>query len=172
MRRRSSAVVHQPSVPQSFPADRRSLAALVLCLAAVSAVAQASGTRISHRGSPVHVFSANLVTLPSASSLYQIQIMVRAGSANDPAGKEGTANLVARALIEGGFGDPKNPVTKEKLAEITRPWGDAALLQGRVDKETAAFSMTVPRTAFPDFVAQVLQPTCDQRLWTAGEWGR
>ena len=173
MRCQSAAVVHQPSAkPQWFLAGRRPLAALVLCLAAVSTLAQASDARISHRGSPVHVFSANLVTLPSASSLYQIQIMVRAGSANDPAGKEGTANLVARALIEGGFGDPKNPVTKEKLAEITRPWGDAALPQVRVDKETTTFSMTVPRNAFPDFVAQVLKPMFNQPLWTGSELDR
>lgn len=101
------------------------------------------------KAEPVHVFGPNLVTLPSSSPLYQIQIMVRTGSADDPVGKEGTAALVAQALIEGGFGDPKNPVTKEKLAEITRPWGDAATPQVLVDKQATTFSMVVPRDAFP-----------------------
>ncbi len=109
------------------------------------------------------VFGSNLVTLPSSSSLCQIQIMVRTGSADDAQGKEGTANLAARALIEGGFGDTKKPVTKEKLAEITRPWGDAALPKVLVEKEATTFSVTVPRDAFPQFVAQVLNPCSHSR---------
>lgn len=124
------------------------------------------------KAEPVHVFGPNLVTLPSSSSLYQVQIMVRAGSADDPAGKEGTASLVARALIEGGFGDPKNPVTKEKLAEITRPWGDAATPQVLVDKQATTFSVVVPRDAYPEFVARVLKPMFTQPLWMQAELDR
>jgi hypothetical protein len=60
----------------------------------------------------LHVFPTDLVTVASNSPLYQIKIMVRTGSADDPAGKEGVANLAAQALIEGGFGNPKNPVTR------------------------------------------------------------
>ena len=105
--------------------------AIVLC--SLTASAQKPAKRGSVKARQVRVFPTNLVTLPSASPLSQIEVMVRAGSAQDPTGKEGTANLVARALIEGGFGDPKNPVTLEKLADITRPWGDAALPQVRVD---------------------------------------
>ena len=157
---------------RSRGADRCSLVVLAVCAFSLASSAQAWHAKITHHGGPVHVFSANLVTLPSASSLYQVQIMVRAGSANDSAGKEGTANLVARALIEGGFGDPKNPVTKEKLAEITRPWGDAALPQVRVDKEVTTFSMIVPRNAFPQFVEQVLKPMFNQPLWTQNELDR
>src|SRR5688572_4070624 len=69
---------------------------------------------------------ANVVVLPSPSPLYEVQIMVRTGSADDPAGKEGTAALTAQMMLDGAFGDPKNPVTKERLAEITRPWGSGA----------------------------------------------
>jgi zinc protease len=113
--------------------------------------------------------SANLVVLPSPSPLYQIQIMVRAGSANDAAGKEGTASLLADALIEGGFGNPKAPVTKEKLAEITRPWGDAALPQIRVDKQTTTISMVVPKENLQEFLAQVLRPMLGQPQFDAKE---
>jgi zinc protease len=120
----------------------------------------------------MRVFGQNLVTLPSSSPLYQIQIMVRAGSTDDPQGKEGMASLVAQALIEGGFGDPKNPVTKEKLADITRPWGDAALPSVRVDKEATTFSVTVPRDALPQFMAQVLKPMFTQPLWLQTELDR
>ncbi|HXZ29225.1 MAG TPA: insulinase family protein, partial [Terriglobales bacterium] len=114
----------------------------------------------------------NVITMPSPSSLYEIQIMVRAGSADDPAGKEGTANLVARMLLEGGFGDPQSPVTKDKLAEITRPWGEAAYPQVLVDKQTTTFSMIVPREALPQFLAQVLQPMFRQPLFLQPELDR
>src|SRR5271169_1966705 len=115
---------------------------------------------------------ANVVTLASPSPLYEVQIMVRAGSAEDPRGKEGTASLVGRMMLEGGFGDPKNPVTKEKLAEVTRPWGEAAYPQVRVDKESTTFSMTVPRDAFPQFVARVLKPMLTQPLFLQSELER
>ncbi len=131
-----------------------------------------AGQTSKGKAEPVRVFGLNLVTLPSSSSLYQIQIMIHTGSADDPAGKEGTANLVARALIEGGFGDFKNPVTKEKLAEITRPWGDAATPQVRVDKQATTFSVIVPRDAYPEFVQRVLKPMFTQPLWTQAELDR
>jgi zinc protease len=113
--------------------------------------------------------SANLVALPSPSPLYQIQIMVRAGSANDPVGKEGLAALVSDALLEGGFGDPKNPVTKEKLAEITRPWGEAAMPQIRVDKQATTVSVTVPKENLRQFLAQVLRPMLQKPLFDEKE---
>jgi zinc protease len=114
----------------------------------------------------------NVVTLASPSPLYEVQIMVRAGSAQDLPGKEGTASLVGKMMLEGGFGDPRNPVTKEKLAEITRPWGEAAYPQVRVDKETTVFSMTVPRDAFSQFVARVLKPMLTQPLFLQAELER
>ncbi len=114
----------------------------------------------------------NVITISSPAPLYEVQVMVRTGSANDPAGKEGTANLVGQMLIEGGFGNPQNPVTKEKLADITRPWGEAALPQVRVDKETTTFTMTVPRESFPEFVSKVLQPMMQQPLFLQNELDR
>ena len=75
-------------------------------------------------------------------------------------------------LLEGGFGDPRYPVTKEKLAEITRPWGEAAYPQVRIDKETTTFSMTVPRDAFPQFVVRVLKPMLTQPLFLQAELER
>ena len=157
---------------RSLAAGRWSLGFLLIVIAGMGVAFSQGMAKVSHRGAPVHVFGTNVVTLPSASSLYQIQIMVRAGSADDSPGKEGTANLVARALIEGGFGDPKTPVTKEKLAEITRPWGDAALPQVRVEKETTTYSMVVPRNAFPEFVEQILKPMFNHPLWMQAELDR
>ncbi len=138
----------------------------------LAVMGQSRKVKDGHKANDVQVFGQNLVTLPSSSALYQVQIMVRAGSADDPQGKEGTANLAAKALIEGGFGNASDPTTKEKLAEITRPWGDAALPQVRVDKQATVFSMSVPRDAFPQFIKQVLQPMFTEPLWTQSEIDR
>ena len=143
---------------------------LALSFTTTSLTAQQAGTK-RKPAAPAEL-RANVVTLASPSPLYEVQIMVRAGSAGDLAGKEGTAYLVGRMLLEGGFGDPKNPVTKEKLAEITRPWGEAAYPQVRVDKETTVFSMTVPRDVFPQFVARVLKPMLTQPLFMEAELER
>jgi zinc protease len=144
-------------------------ASCLFLLIAVSADAQQTATR---KPSRMAELPPNVAALASASPLYEIQIMVRAGSASDPAGKEGTASLVGRMLLEGGFGDPKNPVTKEKLAEITRPWGEAAYPQVRAEKETTLFSMTVPRDSFAQFVARVLKPMFTQPLFLQTELER
>ncbi|HET7748193.1 MAG TPA: hypothetical protein VFK81_02355, partial [Terriglobales bacterium] len=140
---------------------------LLLCGAALWGQYKPSSKHIKPR--KLHVFPANLVTAPSNSPLYQIKILVRAGSADDPAGKEGLANLVAQALIEGGFGNPKEPVSTQKLAEITRPWGDAAFPTVLVDKQATTFSITVPRDSFTQYIERVLRPMFTQPLWLPKE---
>lgn len=146
--------------------------AVLFSLAAVAGAAMAQQPTPLRKPAPQAELPPTFVTLASPSPLYEVQIMVRAGSAQDPAGKEGTASLLGRMMIEGGFGDPRNPVTKEKLAEITRPWGEAAYPQVRVDKETTLFSMTVPRDVFPQFVARVLKPMLTQPLFLEAELER
>lgn len=148
---------------------------LLLSILALSSGASAQGgAQRTKRIKPhsVRVFTTNLVTLPSDSPLYTIRIMVRTGSGYDPPGKEGAANLTAHMLIEGGFGDPKRPTTKDKLADITRPWGDAALPRVLVDKEATTFSMTVPRESLSEFIARVLKPMMTEPLWLAPELDR
>jgi zinc protease len=141
---------------------------------AALALAQTSRPKKSKMAKPqnLHVFSSNLLTVPSPSPLYEVKIMVRAGSAEDSPGREGTANLVARGLIEGGFGAPKSPVTTQKLAAITRPWGDRAFPKVLVDKQSTTFSVAVPRDAFSEFVDQVLAPMLQRPLWLDGEMDR
>ena len=155
---------------------RRRLCAFFVMLAVIAvgfpASAQVTAQYKKAKPESVRVFSTNLVTLPSESPLYVIRIMVRTGSAYDPAGKEGVANLAARMLIEGGFGDPKTPITKDKLADITRSWGDAALPRVSVDKEATTFSMTVPRDSVTEFIARVLKPMMTRPLWLAPELDR
>ncbi len=147
--------------------------AFFVCLFALSsATVMAQQAAAKQKAAPAVELPTNVVTLPSASPLYEVEVMVRAGSIEDAAGKEGTANLLGRMIIEGGFGDPKNPLTKERLAEITRPWGEAAYPQVRVDKETTTFSMTVPRDVFPQFVSRVLKPMLTEPLFLQTELER
>ncbi len=110
-----------------------------------------------------------VVTLDSPAPLLDIKIMVKAGSAADPQGLEGLANLTADALIQGGFGDPKNPVTKERLAEITLPWGGGAYPSAIVSKETTTFSMTVPKEVLDTYLERVLKPLFTRPLFSAEE---
>ncbi|MCH7852607.1 MAG: insulinase family protein [Candidatus Marinimicrobia bacterium] len=113
-----------------------------------------------------------LLVLDSPSGMVQVRVMVQAGSAYDPPGREGLAALTAEMLIEGGFGPPGDPVTKEKLAEITRPWGSAARPNVRVEKETSTFRFTVPLEAFADFAARIMKPMFTQPLFAAEELDR
>ena len=113
-----------------------------------------------------------LVTLRSQAPLVELKLMVKAGSAHDPAGREGLAHLTARMLLEGSFGDPEDPVTKEKLAEITRPWGELALPRVRVGKETTTFSATVPRQVYDEFLRRVWEPMLTRPLFAADELER
>lgn len=131
---------------------------------------------LSFSGEPLPLPRADatikMIVLDSPSSLVQIKIMVKAGAAADPAGYEGLAYLTARLLLEGSYGDPQAPVTKEKLAEITRPWGSAAKPSVSVEKEVTTFSMLVPRDAFKSFNDQVLSPLFAQPLFAAAELDR
>ncbi|HXE74500.1 MAG TPA: pitrilysin family protein [Candidatus Xenobia bacterium] len=121
---------------------------------------------------PLAAQTPKVVTLGSPAPLVEIKVMVKAGSAADPEGLEGLANLTGQLVIEGGFGEPKKPVTKEALAELTRPWGSGAYPQVSVTKEVTVFSMTVPKEVLTTYVQQVLRPMFTQPLFAAAELDR
>jgi zinc protease len=110
-----------------------------------------------------------MIFLPSPSALYTVEIMVMAGSVDDPPGKEGLANLVARALVEGGSHGSK---TQDKPAETKGAASSEIRPTVRVDKQTTTFSMTMPREAFPAFVDKVLKPMFSQPSFGQGELDR
>jgi len=74
--------------------------------------------------------------------------------------------------MEGGFGDPKAPVTKERLAELTRPWGGRAYPGVWVSKEALVVSAEVPRDAFDKYVDTILQPMLTRPLFDPRELER
>jgi len=133
----------------------------VLALCALSADASfASGPRV--------------VRLPgdSAAPLVTLVFQVRAGSARDPKGLEGLARLTAKMVLEGGFGDPDHPVTKERLADMTRAWGERATPKVFSAKEATTFSMTVPRDALVHYATDILMPMFTRPLFAEAELDR
>lgn len=114
----------------------------------------------------------DVVTLDSPSPLVLIKLMVRTGYTADPDGKAGLASLVADGLIEGGFGDPTDPVTKEELAEITQPWGDGAMPGARVSGRATTFQITVPREVLDKYLEEVFVPMFNQPLFMEAELDR
>ncbi|MBI3843227.1 MAG: insulinase family protein [Planctomycetes bacterium] len=143
--------------------------ALSVVVLALSACASLS---VSMAGQKDTGSGPKLVTVDSPSPLVEIRVAFRTGSADDPPGKEGLASLTARMILEGGFGDPKKPVTKEKLAEITQPWGGGASPSARVDKDLTTFSMTVPEEVLGEFTTKVLGPMMTQPLFNEDELRR
>ncbi len=137
-------------------------AALILGLGIVCAAAQTPGKP----------GGMTVVTTSSASPLIQISLMIRAGSAHDPPGKEGLAYLTGRTLLEGGFGSPADPVTKEQLALITRPWGHGAKPSVRVAKEVTTFYITVPGDVLEEYLKRVLAPLLSRPLFETRELDR
>lgn len=112
------------------------------------------------------------VTLGSKGPLVDVKVMIKAGSRHDPAGKEGTAALAGELLVEGGFGDPKAPVTKDALTELTRPWGTLARPRAHTSKETTVISATVPQEKLAEFARKVLVPMLTKPLFDSKELER
>jgi zinc protease len=110
-----------------------------------------------------------VVTLDSRSPLVEVKLMVRAGSTADPEGLEGLSFLTARALIQGAFGDPANPTTKEDLAEITQSWGSGAYPRALASSRTTTYSFTIPRDVLDTYLDRVLRPMLTQPLFLDAE---
>src|SRR5262249_29221793 len=74
-----------------------------------------------------------MLVLPSQSPLITIRVLVQAGSALDPAGKEGLASLTASMLNEGG----NQALTFKEILKKLYPMAGAIQVQS--DKEVVAF---------------------------------
>lgn len=121
---------------------------------------------------PSEAEGPRVLDIESSAPLLTVKIMVRAGAAQDPPGQEGLSALTGRMLIEGAFGDPAAPVTKERLAEMTRRWGGGALPTASIAKETTVFSLTVPREALAEYAETVLGPLFSRPLFLEAELSR
>jgi len=107
---------------------------ILLALAALPAAAQKkSGAMPSQTAMKK---TGNTVFLPNRSPLISIRLQFLTGSMDDPAGKEGVANLTAAMLAEGGS---KN-LTYDQIVEQFYPM--ATGFGSQVDKEMTTFSGT------------------------------
>jgi zinc protease len=75
----------------------------------------------------------------------EVKLLFAAGSANDPAGKEGLAALTARMIADGGSQDLRIDEIKKELFPV------AASLDGRVDREMTVFTGVVHKDAWKTF---------------------
>ena len=92
-----------------------------------------------------------LLEEPSASPLVDLRLVFRAGSINDPAGKEGLAALAAAMISDAGTRD-------RALAELTKAYAATGSGLGHaVDKERTTFSLTVAKSKAPEALELALE---------------
>ena len=144
----AKAAAAQKSVEKAAQAAKANVAAAAdKAKAAVQAAADAAKKSIA----PPATTGSPLVTL---------RIAFRAGSQDDPRGKEGLAALTARLLSEGGSRDVSYSELLEKLYPL------AGRMDGQCDKEVTTFTAEVHRDKleefYPLFSATLLQPRFDQ----------
>ncbi|HEX9984819.1 MAG TPA: pitrilysin family protein [Thermoanaerobaculia bacterium] len=113
-----------------------------------------------------------VVTLASSSPLVTISVMVTQGSTADPVGKEGLANLTADSILDGGYMNGATKITKERLAEMTAPWGSGARPSTFTSSRTTTFYFTAPREVLNQYVRDVLRPMLNEPAFDAQEIDR
>jgi zinc protease len=113
-----------------------------------------------------------VATLDSRAPLVTIRVMITHGSTSDPAGKEGLASLTADAVTDGGFRSGGQVVTKDKLAEMTIPWGSGARPSVFTTARATTFYFTAPREVIGKYVNDVLRPMLTEPIFEAAEIDR
>lgn len=146
--------------------DRRSLAALVLMLGSALAAPRASaGQEAASPQAPESGPAVELVTLPTSSPLVSIRLLFRAGSIDDPPGKEGLAALTALMVSQGG-------TQKRSYSELLDSlYPMAAGISSNADREVTLFTGTVHRETLSEY-AQLLQEALLRPAFTAGDLER
>jgi zinc protease len=97
--------------------------------------------------------NGNTVFLPTRSPLVSFRIQFLTGVMDDPAGKEGVANLTAMMIAQGG----SKQLTKQQIDDLFFPM--AAGFGSQVDKEMTVFSGTTHRDnleKYYDLIRQML----------------
>jgi zinc protease len=154
-------------------ARRSSLQAFALALAGVlgfagSSLAQGGATPpvATVPKAPSPSGAIELVTLPSpASPIVAIRAFFRTGSIDDPAGKEGLANLTASVVGEGATAKR----SYKELVDALYPL--AASIDAQVDREVTVFVMVVHREKLDEATA-LLAEVLSQPAFTQNDLDR
>jgi zinc protease len=113
-----------------------------------------------------------VVTLDSRAPLVSIRVMITHGSTSDPANKEGLANLVSDAMTDGGYRNGSTTITKDRLAEMTMPWGSGARPTVATSARATTFFFTAPREVIGKYITDVLRPMLTAPVFAAEEIDR
>lgn len=129
--------------------------------AATPGVPQLPPTPVAYRPLP-RVEPMHVVLLPSAGKpVASLRLVFRAGSVDDPVGREGLTALTARVLVEGGT----RTLSASALLDALYPM--AAEVSADVDKEFTTLAGRVPVERLPrflDIVAEMLlEPRFDEK---------
>jgi zinc protease len=131
-------------------AKARAIAAALTLLGGLVAAAAAPAAALAADSPPSAPSrqAPEIVTVPSASSpLVAIRLMFRAGSIDDPPGKEGLASLTSLMVAASGTAKRSYSQILEDLYPL------AASIDSNADREVTVFSGTVPRGALDTYTA-------------------
>ena len=104
---------------------------------------------------PTEAADAPVVQLPSRLPVVTLKLLFQAGSARDPAGKEGLAAIAADLLAGGG----SRRLRIDEIRAALHPL--SASLDAQVDKEMATLTGTFPRDGWERFVEVALPQLTD-----------
>lgn len=134
--------------------SRAAVAALAVAICATASTAQiglAVGKRKMTETTTTTKSPANAVFLPNRSPLVSMRIQFLTGAMDDPAGKEGLAQLTAAMIAQGG----SRALTYEQIVEQFYPL--AVGFGAQVDKEMTTFGGTTHRDNLDKYFSIVRQ---------------
>lgn len=138
---------------------RRSKRALIFALL----IASAALVPLAEAGKAASAMAT--VTLPNSSPLVSFRLLFNVGSASDPKGKEGLAQLTASMLSDGG----SRAMTYEQIVSAMYPM--ATGFSSQVDKEMTVFSGTTHVDNLPKYY-QIISAMLLDPGWRAEDFTR
>jgi len=117
-----------------------------------------NGTSSAGLGRPV-------IVVRSGVPVVHVKLAFATGSADDPAGREGLAQLTASMLAEGG----SRRHTIDEIRRLLFPLGGS--LSAQVDKELTTFSIVAPRDTF-DQTLDIVLPQLLEPGWRESDFTR
>jgi zinc protease len=132
-----------------------SLSSVEPAAAFAPAAGAAAAPVLSPPAAPATSSGVRLLQQKSVLPQLNVKMLFTAGSAHDPAGKEGLAALTAAMIADAG----SRTMTIDQIEAVLYPM--AGSFNGRVDKELTAFTGIIHRDHWPAFLGTVLPQLVD-----------